>query len=323
MKKLHSLLFAFLLSGLLSVTAQITDYRNFNGSPDGAYPEGDLTISGNLMFGATSAQGTNSGTFGTIFSIHSDGTHYKVLHSFLGGTTDGNTPSFGALALSNGVLYGTALYDGANGVGIVFSVDTLGNNFQILHSFGSTSTDGQYPEGQPTVVGNVLFGLTSSGGLNGYGGIYSVNTNGGNYQLRASYDTAGNNGNNPLGELTFAGSGTIFYGLTSQGGTLGYGNIFSFDSVTNTITSLHDFNGTDGNYPAANLTFYSGLYYGMSEVGGANGFGNIFSFNPSGNVVTNLHSFNGTDGAYPGGEFISLRRPALQHDTKRRNIQWR
>ncbi len=300
MKKLHFLFIACLLFCLTGY-AQLTNYRNLNGSPDGAFPQGDITVSGNLMFGATTAQGANAGTLGTLFSVHTDGTNYKVIHNFTGGSSDGSTPSYGAMVASNGKLYGTAQYEGANGSGIIFSIDTNGNNFTILHSFGATSNDGLYPAGQPTLVNGVLFGLTSSDGVNGYGTVYSINTNGGNYQTRVSYDAYGINGDNPLGELIYPGSGTVFYGMTTQGGASGFGNIFSFDSAANTISDLHDFNGTDGSFPAGDLTYLGGLYYGMTEVAGGSGFGNIFSFNPSGNVVISLYTFSGPDGAYPGG----------------------
>ena len=48
--------------------------KEFGGVPDGAAPYGPLTISGNVLYGTTSAGGINNG--GSIFRINNDGTGY-------------------------------------------------------------------------------------------------------------------------------------------------------------------------------------------------------------------------------------------------------
>jgi uncharacterized repeat protein (TIGR03803 family) len=72
-----------------------------------------------------------------------------------------------------------------------------------------------------------------------------------------------------------------------------------------TFTTLHIFDGTDGEYPAAGLVQGTdGNFYGTTGYGGATtctyGCGTIFKITPAGTLTT-LHSFDYTDGEYPLG----------------------
>jgi len=64
-----------------------------------------------------------------------------------------------------------------------------------------------------------------------------------------------------------------------------------------TFTTLHSFDGTDGQYPEAPLVQgANGMLYGTTFEGGASNDGTVFTINRSG-ALTTLHSFDGTDGA--------------------------
>ena len=58
----------------------------------------------------------------------------------------------------------------------------------------------------------------------------------------------GTNGASPYGSLIQASDGKL-YGMTSQGGSNGYGVIFSFDPSSSTYTKLKDFDYTNGASP--------------------------------------------------------------------------
>jgi uncharacterized repeat protein (TIGR03803 family) len=86
-----------------------------------------------------------------------------------------------------------------------------------------------------------------------------------------------------------AGGGVIqgtdgnFYGTTYRGGTGNYGTIFSI-TPSGTLTTLHNFDSTDGTAPIAGLfQATNGAFYGTTEVGGdlrcnePNGCGTVFS----------------------------------------------
>ena len=87
----------------------------FQGSPDGARPQGGLIAIGGVLYGTTS-QGGNENN-GTVFSVTPKGAE-TVLHVFAGGN-DGATPNGGLLSVG-GVLYGTTAGGGAHGYGTVF-----------------------------------------------------------------------------------------------------------------------------------------------------------------------------------------------------------
>lgn len=96
------------------------------GGSDGGTPLGGLIAdaSGNL-YGTTSAGGGTSGCYpygscSTVFKLAADGTE-TVLYAFQGGR-DGSTAVGGLFMASNGNIYGTNVYGGANGGGTVFEL---------------------------------------------------------------------------------------------------------------------------------------------------------------------------------------------------------
>ena len=70
---------------------------------DGAYPDASLVLSGNTLFGTTSAGGFWAG--GTIFEISANGSGFENLHNF-DFSTDGDNP-YASLILSGNLLFGT------------------------------------------------------------------------------------------------------------------------------------------------------------------------------------------------------------------------
>jgi uncharacterized repeat protein (TIGR03803 family) len=144
---------------------------------DGAYPEGDLVLSGNTLYGTADSGGGGGG--GTVFKVNTDGTGFKSLYSFTA-TKDGAFPDAG-LFLSGNTLYGTTSEGGASGNGTVFKLNADGTGFTSLHNFTATSTmrpfmnsDGAIPFAGLIMVGNRLYGTTGRGGTGGSGTIFSI-----------------------------------------------------------------------------------------------------------------------------------------------------
>jgi uncharacterized repeat protein (TIGR03803 family) len=100
-----------------------------------------LVLSGKTLYGTANDGGTN-GRGGTVFAINSDGTGYRILHSFNG--DDGYFPD-AELILSSNMLYGTTYQGGSFGNGVVFAVSTNGSNFIKLYSFTATPYSNAYP----------------------------------------------------------------------------------------------------------------------------------------------------------------------------------
>ncbi len=196
------------------------DFRvlvNFNGS-NGSYPYGDLTLSGNKLFGMTSDYFGN----GDIFSIDTNGAEYKDLLEFSG--TMGSLP-FGDLRLSGNILYGMTSLGGVYDHGCVFAIDTNGSNYKNLLNFNWANGAGPY--GSLVLSKGILYGMTYSAGYTyGYGNVFSIDTNGNSYT--DMFDFNNTDGANPGGTLTL--SGNILFGMTSAGGAYGHGVIFKIDS---------------------------------------------------------------------------------------------
>ena len=146
---------------------------------DGEEQVAGLTLDGSTLFGTTSIGGSTGG--GTVFSIHTDGTGYQVVDSFTG-----NNQSISGLTLDGSTLFGTTEY-GGDGLGSVFSVNTDGSNYQVLHSFNEPVDLGGYPTAGLTLVGSTLYGTTESGGADGRGSIFSIQTDGSDYQVIHSF----------------------------------------------------------------------------------------------------------------------------------------
>ncbi len=149
----------------------------------------------------------------------------------------------------------------------------------------------------------VFYGLTSSGGANGYGTIFTY------YQgispssmVVYSFDSV-NSGATPLGSLIQASDGNL-YGLTLTGGVNGLGTIFQYNPTTNTFTKKQDFGGS-ANPSSSFFQASDGNLYATTLNGGAGSLGSIIKYNITTNTVTDVHDFAGqpNDGGTPSASF--------------------
>jgi uncharacterized repeat protein (TIGR03803 family) len=247
----------------------------FGKGLDGYYPLSLPLDVGGMLYGTTSAGGTNvcssSEGCGTVFSITTSGKE-KVLYSF-GKGNDGRFPDAGLIDV-RGTLYGTTYKGGTYAAGAAFSI-TMDGREKVLHSFGG-GTDGANPASELIEVNGTLYGTAPYGGTYGKGIVYSMTTNG---KERVLYNFGrGTDASGPYGSLTDVG-GTL-YGTTVNGGAYGYGTLFSI-TMGGTEKVLHDFRkGSDGNGPLGNLTYERGSLFGITQAGGAYGGGVAFSLTP-------------------------------------------
>jgi uncharacterized repeat protein (TIGR03803 family) len=203
-----------------------TELHVFQGFPDASFPQGSLILAASTLYGTTTYGGTNDN--GTVFKINTDGTGYSILHSFSDAPSDGKWP-YSSLILSGPTLYGTTQQGGFNN-GTVFKINTNGTGFAVLHEFGLTVGDGYWPECALVLTGSTLYGTTTKGGtngINGYGTVFQINTNGSGYQTLFNFLAFSGP---PKGSLILSGStlfglggeeqGTRLFSLTSLPGPL-------------------------------------------------------------------------------------------------------
>ena len=312
--------FICLITGVLANASEsqaaYSILHTFGGGPstDGAFPMGDITLSGTTLYGMTKFGGLYAS--GAIFKMNPDGSE-DWLYSF-GTVANDGLVTYGSLTLSadGSTLYGMTLDGGDNQVGAIFSINTNGTNYHVMHSFGDVQNDGAYPWGSLTLSGSTLYGVTSSGGGpngSGFGTIFSINTNGSGYQPNLHSFSGGADGAGPSCSLTLSGS--TLYGTTSGGGDNDYGTLFKINTNGSGYLKLFSFGGAnDGTDPCGAMVLSGSTLYGMTTYtyGGGIGNGVIFKINTSGIGYRVLHSFSGGagDGANPGGS-LTLLGPTL------------
>jgi uncharacterized repeat protein (TIGR03803 family) len=287
MKKNYILICILFYIGIEIAKGQYTKLLEFNGS-NGSQPFGSVILSDNdsVLYGMTNGN--------TLFSVHTDGTSYQILHTF---TTDASFP-YGSLIRSGNALYGMTS-QGGFGYGTIFTINTDGSGYNVLYNFKNDSINdfGANPVGTLTISGNVLYGMTYGGGSN-YGNVFSIHTDGSAYTDLLIFN--GTNGQFPgYGALVL--SGGILYGTTLYGGTSGGGVLFSIDTNGTGYNKLIDFNITNGERPFGSVTLSGNVLYGNTNGGGIYNKGTLYSIHSDGTGYSKLVDFNGSNGQSPMG----------------------
>lgn len=212
----------------------------FQAGTDGGHPLGTLVLSSNVLYGTASFGGTNPGVFGTVFSISTEGTNFTVLHTFGGITAgDGSDPEAGMI-LSGNTLYGTTRGGGTNNHGTIFSINTDGSGYTVLHSFAGL---GELPHAALLLRGNTLYGTTAGNGTTTQGSVFSIGTDGSNFTLLQTFSRleSTNNYVNIYGAAPGGGlamTGNVLSGSAALGGAFGNGTVFSL-AIEPVISSLN------------------------------------------------------------------------------------
>ncbi len=169
--------------------------------------------------------------------------------------------------------------------------------YTILHNFGGTSYDGYAPLTDLVLNGNTLYGTTASGGTNGNGTIFKINTDGSGYGIIRSLT------NSPAPEGGMVLIGNTLYGTLFTGGSADSGSIFKMNTDGTGFIELHSFSAmvpsfpgtnSDGNRPQGDLVTDGSTLYGTAEFGGTNGNGTIFKINMDGSGFTVIKTFSAT-----------------------------
>jgi uncharacterized repeat protein (TIGR03803 family) len=279
-------------------TGIYTKLKDFNGN-DGAQPRGSLVqASDGKLYGMTS-QGGTSGNNGVIFSYNPSTGIYAKLKDF--NYSNGTYPLGSLIQANNGKLYGMTQGGGSSAQGVIFSYEPSTGIFIKVKDFNVS--DGTNPDGSFVQASNgKLYGMTVQGGSGGYGVIFSYDPSTGIYTKLKDFNNS--DGATPIDSLIQA-SDEKLYGMTNQGGSSGFGVVFSYDLSTDIYTKLKDFNISDGTLPYGSLLQASdGKLYGMTNQGGTNGVGVVFSYTPSTDTYVKLKDFNFTDGGYPTGNLV-------------------
>ncbi len=248
-------------------------YSFKGGTTDGCGPGAPLLRDkAGTLYGTTGECGASN--YGTVFKLTKSGKE-TVLHSFAGGSSDGQYPYYGALIMDEeGNLYGITDTGGAYSLGTLFELSKSGKE-TLLHSFGGTG-DGGLPLGGPVADkdGN-LYGTTKIEGSSSAGIVWKVSKKGVETVLH-NFAGGSSDGASPFAGVILDAKGNL-YGQTSGGGTSGYGTVYELNRKGK-LTLLHSFDGSDGQAPWAGLLVrdHKGNLYGTTEFGGSGHNGTVW-----------------------------------------------
>ncbi len=304
-KRQCALLAVFGVLGLPVLAQSSALLHSFTG-PEGANPYAGLVQGLDLNLYGTTIDGGAYGS-GNVFRMTPSG-EVTSLYDFCAQSNcpDGQFPVSTLVMGPDGEFYGVTQNGGAYNNGSVFKVSTSGA-LTTLHSFDVV--DGVSPYGTLLLASNGNFyGTTNQAGgcteeNEGCGTVFTISPTG---TFKTLYNfcsqSACADGEFPVGGL-IEGSDGNFYGTTNAGGNPscvggGCGTIYRI-TAGGVLTTLHQFNGTDGEYPTpALIEVRNGVFYGTTSSGGAKNDGTVFFVKGNGTLTT-VHNFNGTDGFTP------------------------
>ncbi len=292
-------LFSFNSAGGLKVLVHFT-------GPNGAYGDNGLTLVGSTLYGSTVYGGADDQ--GVLFSVHTDGTGFTVLHQFAG--TDGRMPTGTLVPGPNGVFYGITRNGGAGypgtDDGVLFQI-TSGGAYTVLHSFAG-GAGGAIPSALKLTGSGVLVGSTLSGGVetkdlpSGFGTFFSYAPTTKAFSVLYALPGSGAAGENPyLGSI---GPGPTLYAAAIN-------TLFSL-SQNDGLVLLGQFTGTTtAGGPDSGPVYQSGQpLIGTLSDGPNNAYGSVYS--AENGVVTDLYEFNGAaDGGAPEAQPIVTKSGAI------------
>ena len=272
------------------------------GSPGSPYNPGGspFLYNNNMLYGTTFNGGSNNEGIAYAYDINAS--QFTKILDFTGPNGSFPTGSFGLA--QNGKLYAVTSSGGAS-VGVIYAIDPANSNAytKITDMFVPI---GSNPGGALNTAANgKLYGLTSAGGLNGRGVIFSYDPLAQSFSKL--YDFSGADGSGPLGNSMMQASNGLLYGMTQSGGVSNAGVLFSYDPLANVYVKLHDFSSSTGTFPSGSLIqITNGKLYGLTQAGGTSNLGTIFSFDPVANIYTVLFNFasSAATGSGPQGSLI-------------------
>ncbi len=230
---------------LHSFTGSKTDGAEEHSNPN---PELDPVSGSQVLVGLTAAGGASKE--GTLYEMNFDGSGFDVLHSFADAT--GSVPH-GFVVEQGDLLFGMTRQGGfvpkekdftsksdfdnyKDGDGVIFSYDVVTGVYSVLHGFGYTgplgddTSDGAATDhGGLALAGDRLYGMTTFGGTDEGGVLFSIGTDGSDYEVLHTFGptSAGGDLSEPHG-TPIVGPGGSLFGLASDGGTDGAGGVFEY-----------------------------------------------------------------------------------------------
>ena len=253
--------------------------HNFNDI-DGRGPNGELLLSGGVLFG-TASLGSGGGK---VFRINPDGSDFVVLK-----TLDGQILSAG-LTIGGEMLYGATYGNGGDqNPGFIFRISKTGTDYTVLKQF--QGTNGAYSQARLVLQGSTLYGTTAWGGSYNIGTVFRIDIDGGGFNVLHHFNASAD-GRYPWAGLAL--SQGVLYGTTAV-----EGGVFKINADGSGFAVVTNLGGSGLSAPYSGVTLSGTKLYGTTYYGGV-GFGTVFGVNTDGSELQVLKYFSASNQPYGG-----------------------
>lgn len=262
--------------------------RVFGVDTDGFYPVGGVTIVDSFLYGCTDFGKAGPGV---VYRMKLDGTDYSVIHQFNENDGLGEVPAGGLLAIGSR-LYGATIAGGDMNRGTLFSLNTDGSEFDVIHHFAGGSEDGRWPTANLIADGDRIYGMTRFGGAENRGTVYGINLDG--TELQVLHSLAGVE-SEYQGSLSLLQIGSTLYGTTPPSQD-NFGSVFRINSDGTGFETLYEFPQDSDDYqrPTSGLVLIGSTLYGTTAAVQRNYVrgGSIYKLNLDGSGFEVVHEFD-------------------------------
>jgi uncharacterized repeat protein (TIGR03803 family) len=283
---------------------------NFSCDSIGNNPRAELVEnSRNPSLLLTSTNAGSKGNTGAIISY--DINLGKVSSIFTSNDNRLGVSTYSSVTYSakDNLYYGVYTKGGNYDQGLIYSLNiTSGAARTFIPIISSNETVGSFPYLAPLPSGlnsNYLFGQTTDGSIRSRGAIYRLDVSKSPAKYAIVNDFSSHSMKFSFAQLLESKTTPgIFYTFCYLGGIYTFGELYSFNSLTNVVTPLYNFdNVTSGAYPSSSKFLWASnnLLYACTAAGGKWDLGTLWSFDLSNNKQKIVHSFDGINtGSTPG-----------------------
>jgi len=262
-------------------------------------PLGSLTLKGNVFWSTASAGA------GGIFTWNPATNELVGKFSFFGNTgapceierASIGTKPFESLLLTGDYLLGTVSEGAGNNFGTLYKFYPDSN--QITGLVNMEATDGSYPKGSLTKLGNKLYGLTYQGGNSHAGNIFEWDLS--THQFKERFQLDGfTTGIWPKGSLTYYNG--KFYGINTYGKLIAANadfnqreasDYFSWDPVSNQYQSL-----LSANNARCTPVLFNNKLYTITGSSSIPNYSAINVFDPANSTLTEVATMDANVGTF-------------------------
>lgn len=166
------------------------------------------------------------------------------------GTPNGNLVEGTSDTVLYGGTHGTDNLYPASGYGVIYQVNTV-TGVVTKRKVITSLADGNIIAGElvKCPLNGLYYGMTIAGGTSNKGVIFEWNPATNVYTKKIDFNGTNGAFPNEGSSLRFAASNGLFYGLTSSGGASNFGELFSYNPLTNTLASVLSMTGSNGKTP--------------------------------------------------------------------------